>query len=162
MCARNQVAQLRPRKRGHPLRMLPVHERVPDDTILPALDQNDLQVLNLAHIFGHVHRLRHRGIQQPGAGNRNSTLRWWQCNPPFGFQHPQRLHARCSRPRASKKPNCSHTKTPRADRLLSWCAATVADRVGNSGMGANDSPSKLPGLFSISQDTNALCNLNLT
>ena len=104
--------------------MLPVHERVPDGTILPALDQNDLQVLNLAHIFGHVHRLRHRSIQQPGAGNRYSTLRGWQCNPPFGFQHPQRLHARCpllAAPRIKKAELLTHQDPEGRSTLVLVC-----------------------------------------
>ena len=93
-----------------PSRVLTVHECIPDCTLMCTADQNNLQILDQAHIRGHVGRLRHRGIEQSGTGDAKIVRRIGSRNRPFSLQNAKRLQA--AWPRASTKPNCSWGGVP--------------------------------------------------
>ncbi len=120
----HQTAQLAAHQRPRAASMLARHQAVPHVPLRRILHQHDPQPTHPTHGVRHSRRRR-----RPAAhATRARRPRRRQTNRPGPLQRPQRRQtaARLRHPRASWKPNSSHTAPARPVRCRSGCARRSA------------------------------------
>ena len=109
----HQIAQLSAHQRPRSPCMLPRHQLVPERSLLPVLNEHQLQVAHSVHRIRHLDRLRHRTAQASWPAAPHPPPRHRQPNLPVGLQLPE-----CFQTAAALGPTANIVKSKfRADSI---------------------------------------------